>query len=70
MCVCVCRVQKFNMIIAPRVIPGAEEVGTVLRRPYPRTARPGRRAMTTSMTHHRRRPHCKGRTSNGGLALT
>ena len=47
----------------PSVIPEAEEANTVLRKPYTRTVRSERRAMTTSMTHYQRGTHCRGRVS-------
>ena len=65
-----CGIQIFNMVIVPHVKPDAKEVGAVPRRPYPQTARLGRRAMATSMALHQRRPHYKGRTLERGLAMT
>ena len=47
----------------PRVIYEAEDATSMPRRPYPRMARPRRRALTTSMTHYQRRLHCRGRAS-------
>jgi len=54
----------------PRVIPKAEEANTVPRSPYTQMVRPERWAMATSMAHYRMGPHCKGRASERGLALT
>ena len=63
-------IQKFNKVIMPRVIPGAEEANAIPRRPYPQTARLERRAMATLMAHYQRRPHYRGKVSERGLALT
>ena len=65
-----CGIKKFNKVIMPRVIPEPEEANVVPRRPYTRTVRPERRAMATSMAHYQRGPHCRGRASERGLALT
>ena len=54
----------------PRVIPEVEEANAVLRRPHTRTVRLERRAIAMSMTHYQRGPHCRGRVSENGLALT
>ena len=48
------------MVIVPRVILDAEKASATLRRPYPRMARTGKRAMATSMAHHKRRLYCRG----------
>ena len=54
-----------------RVILEAEEANAISRRPYARTIRPKRRAMSTSMAHYQRGgAHCRGRASERGLALT
>ena len=65
-----CGIKKFNKVIMPRVIPNAEKANTVPRSPYTRTVRPERQAMTTSMAHYQRGPHCRERASKRGLALT
>jgi len=62
-----CGIQKFNKVIVPRVISKADAVP---RRPYPYTARLGRRALATSMRHYQRSSHCRGRASERGLVLT
>ena len=54
----------------PRVIPKVEEANTIPRSPYTKMVRSKRRAMVTSMAYYRRGPHCKGRGSERGLALT
>ena len=53
----------------PRVIPKVEEANTVPRSPYTQMVRLERRAMTTSMAHYRRGPHCRRRVSERGLTL-
>ena len=53
----------------PRVIPKAEEANAVPRRPYTQTIRLERQAMATLMAHYQRGLHCRGRTSERGLAL-
>ena len=45
----------------PRVISEAKDATLMLRRPYPRMARPRRRALTTSVVHYHRRLHCRGK---------
>ena len=65
-----CRVQKFNKVIMPHVIPKVEEANTVPRSPYTQIIRSKRRAMATSMAYYKRGPHYKGRVSRKGLALT
>ena len=57
-------------LIMPRVIPKAEEANTVPRSPYTQMVRPEMQAMAMSMAHYRRGPHCRGRASERGLALT
>ena len=65
-----CGIKKFNKVIMPHVIPNAEKANTVPRSPYTQTVRPERQVMTTSMAHYQRGPHCRGRASERGLALT
>ena len=64
-----CGVRKISKVIMSYVIPKAEEVNTVPRSPYTRMVRLERRAMATSMTHHQRGPHYRGRVSKRGLAV-
>ena len=54
----------------PRVIPKVKKANIVPRSPYTQMIMPKRRAMATSMAHYRRGPHCKGKASERGLALT
>ena len=65
-----CGVHKINKVIMPRVILKAEEANIVSRSPYTQMVSSERRAMTTSMAHYRRGPHCRGRALERGLALT
>ena len=65
-----CEVHKFKKEIMPHVIPKAEETNTVPRSPYTQMVRLERRAMATSMAHCKRGPHCRGKASERGLALT
>ena len=65
-----CGIQKFNKVTVPRVISKAKKADAVPRRPYPRTARLGRRALAMSMRHYQRSSHCRGRASERGLVLT
>ena len=53
----------------PRVIPKVEESNTVPRSPYTQMVRLERQAMTTSMAHYRRGPHCRRKVSERGLTL-
>ena len=64
-----CGIQKFNKVIMSRVISNAKKANTVPRSPYTRTIRLKRRAMATLMAHYQRGLHCRGRTSERGLAL-
>ena len=56
----------YRNLIMPRVIPKVEEANAVLRSPYTRMVGPERQAMTTSMAHYRRGPHCRGKVLEGG----
>ena len=56
-----CGVQKFNKV---------KEANTILRSPYTQMIKPERQAMATSMAHYKRGPHCRGKVSERGLALT
>ena len=60
---------NINLIMS-LVIPKAEEANTVPKSPYTQMVRPKMQAMATSMAHYRRGPHCRGRASERGLALT